>query len=168
MGGGVVDGLFDSTDMEPLVRFGVRFGGSPTTLLINFFSSSLGVCGRDLVLVCGVAILSAKYDKRIRRKKKIIISKLMNAFHCEHNIAASCGRPKRHSSNVTVNDIVVSKHKHRVFNVKIDKRNKQKKIERADDMTHLSISNSVLFVCLCEAEKLHTHTDTQIDTIVLR
>lgn len=70
MGGGVVDGLFDSTDMEPLVRFGVRFGGSPTTLLINFFSSSLGVCGRDLVLVCGVAILSAKYDKIIRRKQK--------------------------------------------------------------------------------------------------
>lgn len=61
VGGGVVDGLlFDSIDIEPLVRFGVRFGGSDTTLLISFFSSSFGVCGRDFVLVCGVAILSGR------------------------------------------------------------------------------------------------------------
>lgn len=160
MGGGVVDGLFDSTDMEPLVRFGVRFGGSPTTLLINFFSSSLGVCGRDLVLVCGVAILSAKYDKRIRRKKKIIISKLMNAFHCEHNIAASCGRPKRHSSNVTVNDIVVSKHKHRVFNVKIDKRNKQKKKLSGQMIWHTYQSVILFCLCVCAKQKNCIRTQT--------
>lgn len=56
----MVDGLFDSIDMEPLVRFGVRLGGSETTLLINFFSNSFGVCGRVLVLVWGVDTLARR------------------------------------------------------------------------------------------------------------
>lgn len=62
----MVDGLFDSMDMEPLVRFGVRLGGSETTLLISFFSSSFGVWGRVLVLVWGVDTLAVK---KIMNKK---------------------------------------------------------------------------------------------------
>lgn len=62
VGGGVVDGLFDSTEIEPLVRFGVRFGSSFAALLMSFFSSSFGVCGRDLMLACGATFLAG--DKR--------------------------------------------------------------------------------------------------------
>lgn len=62
VGGGVVDGLlFDSFEIDPRVRFCVRFGTSAEAILIaTFFSASLssfGVCGRVLV-ACGVATLA--------------------------------------------------------------------------------------------------------------
>lgn len=40
VGGGVVDGLFDSTDIEPRVRFGALFGAS-TDAVNDFRSTSI-------------------------------------------------------------------------------------------------------------------------------
>lgn len=72
MGGGVVDGLFDSIDIDPRVRFGVRFGTSAaTTLLINFFSISFGVCGLVFVLLCGVAALTAKRESKTKNAERV-------------------------------------------------------------------------------------------------
>lgn len=69
VGGGVVDGLFDSIDIDPRVRFGVRFSASAaTTLLINFFSNSFGVCGLVFVLLCGVAALTAYRETKQNKK----------------------------------------------------------------------------------------------------
>lgn len=46
VGGGVVDGLFDSNDIEPRVRFGGLFGVSDAIIFaITFFSiNSFGCC----------------------------------------------------------------------------------------------------------------------------
>lgn len=52
VGGGVVEGLFDSMDIEPRVRFGVLFGVSSETILTAiFFSNSLALPWYDKELL---------------------------------------------------------------------------------------------------------------------
>lgn len=62
----MVDGLlFDSFEMDPRVRFWVRFGASAEPILFaNFLSrslSSFGVCGRVFV-ACGVDALAKNHN----------------------------------------------------------------------------------------------------------
>lgn len=55
VGGGVVDGLFDSMDIEPRVRFVLLFGvSSDASLAAIFFSSSR--CANDLTEVAPEAL----------------------------------------------------------------------------------------------------------------
>lgn len=57
-GGGVVDGLFDSKDIEPRVRLGVRFGPSES-FDASFLSKSLGLSVDDAGCFVWVSDLSA-------------------------------------------------------------------------------------------------------------
>lgn len=59
MGGGVVDGLLDSNDIEPLVRLGVRLGTS-VNLAVSFLSNSLELIMPDAddVFICELKDLS--------------------------------------------------------------------------------------------------------------
>lgn len=73
VGGGVVDGLlFDSFEIDPRVRFCVRFGTSTEAILFaTFFSasfSSFGVCGRVLD-ACGVDTLAENGDVMLIQPK---------------------------------------------------------------------------------------------------
>lgn len=65
VGGGVVDGLFDSNDIEPRVRFGGLFGVSDAIIFaITFFSinSSFFTCFWLTVDVTGAGVLSERWN----------------------------------------------------------------------------------------------------------
>lgn len=64
VGGGVVDGLFDSNDMDPRVRFGGLFGVSDAIILaMTFFSSnSFGCCACFWLTVDVTGVLSERLN----------------------------------------------------------------------------------------------------------
>lgn len=60
MGGGVVEGLLDSKDIEPRVRLGVLLGAS-VSLEVSFLSKSLELAADDEdVLVCECVLSKLK------------------------------------------------------------------------------------------------------------